>query len=98
MHVIEVITGYAPLVHDGICIGDVVWICSRRRTYQQHRDGELPMSFCLTTNRERDVGKTHAMAIGLTKMSSEQIRAVNKGVAVDTQHFLMDGLWQTQSL
>jgi len=36
-------------------------------------------------------GKEHAMAIGLTKMSTSQIRGVNKGIAVETVHFLMDG-------
>jgi PUA domain protein len=43
-------------------------------------------------------GKEHAMAIGLTKMSREEIYAVNKGVAVETVHYLMDGLWQTTSV
>lgn len=38
------------------------------------------------------------MAIGITKMSTAEIREVNKGIAVDTLHFLMDGLWQTQKL
>lgn len=43
-------------------------------------------------------GKQHAMAIGLTKMSSEDIQKVNKGIAVETVHYLMDGLWQTKHL
>lgn len=43
-------------------------------------------------------GKEHAMAIGLTKMSTEQIRSVNKGIAVETVHYLMDGLWQTNTI
>lgn len=43
-------------------------------------------------------GKQHAMAIGLTKMSTDQIKSVNKGIAVETVHYLMDGLWQTKSL
>ncbi len=43
-------------------------------------------------------GKEHALAIGLTKMSTEEIRTVNKGMAVETVHYLMDGLWQTKSL
>eukprot|EP01034_Spumella_vulgaris_P024188 gene24188-30505_t len=42
--------------------------------------------------------KEHAMAIGLTKMSTADIRSVNKGIAVETVHYLMDGLWQTKSL
>jgi malignant T-cell-amplified sequence len=43
-------------------------------------------------------GKQHAMAIGLTKMSTEQIVQVNKGIAVDTMHYLMDGLWQNPKI
>jgi PUA domain protein len=43
-------------------------------------------------------GKEHAMAVGLTKMSREEIYSVNKGVAVETVHYLMDGLWQTTSV
>jgi len=38
-------------------------------------------------------GKQHALAIGLTKMSSEEIRTVNKGIGVDNIHYLNDGLW-----
>lgn len=40
-------------------------------------------------------GKQHALAIGLTKMSTAEIKEVNKGIAVDTIHSLMDGLWLT---
>ena len=40
-------------------------------------------------------GKEHAMAVGMTKMSNTQICEVNKGIAVETVHYLMDGLWQT---
>jgi PUA domain protein len=43
-------------------------------------------------------GKEHAMAIGLTKMSTADIKSVNKGIAVEAVHYLMDGLWQTKSL
>lgn len=43
-------------------------------------------------------GKEHALAIGLTKMSKESIYSVNKGIAVETVHFLMDGLWLTTSV
>ncbi len=43
-------------------------------------------------------GKQHALAVGLTKMSTDQIVSVNKGIAVETVHYLMDGLWQTASL
>lgn len=43
-------------------------------------------------------GKQHAMGVGLTKMSTEQIRTLNKGIAVESYHFLMDELWQMRSL
>lgn len=43
-------------------------------------------------------GKVNAMAVGLTKMSTERIKSVNKGIAVENVHYLMDGLWQTKSV
>jgi PUA domain protein len=39
-------------------------------------------------------GKEHAMAVGLTKMSTKDIREVNKGVGVENVHYLNDGLWK----
>jgi len=38
-------------------------------------------------------GKEHAIAVGVTKMSSQQILDTNKGIGVDNIHFLNDGLW-----
>lgn len=43
-------------------------------------------------------GKEHALAIGVTTMSTEQIRAENKGIAVENTHWLKDGLWALQSI
>jgi PUA domain protein len=43
-------------------------------------------------------GKEHAVAVGMTTMSTSQIVSINKGVAVETCHYLMDGLWQTPSI
>ena len=43
-------------------------------------------------------GKLHALAIGITKMSTNDIRKINKGMAVETVHYLMDGLWQSSTL
>jgi PUA domain protein len=40
-------------------------------------------------------GKTHALAVGITKMSTDDIKAINKNVGVDTVHHLNDGLWKT---
>jgi malignant T-cell-amplified sequence len=61
--------------------------------------GDLPVS----VSAEQPVaiyaeGKEHAMAIGLTKMSTDEIKSVNKGIAVENVHFLMDGLWQNPSV
>jgi len=38
-------------------------------------------------------GKQHALAVGLTKMSTENITKINKGVGVENCHYLIDGLW-----
>eukprot|EP00996_Jenningsia_fusiforme_P002439 NODE_3268_length_1011_cov_31.961538_g3006_i0.p2 GENE.NODE_3268_length_1011_cov_31.961538_g3006_i0~~NODE_3268_length_1011_cov_31.961538_g3006_i0.p2 ORF type:complete len:187 (-),score=37.56 NODE_3268_length_1011_cov_31.961538_g3006_i0:268-828(-) len=38
-------------------------------------------------------GKEHAVAVGVTKMSSEEIRKVNKGHGIENVHYLGDGLW-----
>ena len=43
-------------------------------------------------------GKEHALSVGITKMSTEQIKTVNKGIAVDSLHYLLDELWQLKSL
>ena len=40
-------------------------------------------------------GKEHAMAIGITKMSTADMRTINKGMGVDNLHHLNDGLWKT---
>ncbi|CAI5950624.1 unnamed protein product [Closterium sp. NIES-64] len=41
-------------------------------------------------------GKENALAIGYTKMSSDDIRKINKGIGVDLMHYLNDGLWKVQ--
>mmetsp|Transcript_15134 Transcript_15134/g.25921 ORF Transcript_15134/g.25921 Transcript_15134/m.25921 type:complete len:184 (-) Transcript_15134:248-799(-) len=42
-------------------------------------------------------GKQHAVAVGVTKLSTQDIRSVNKGVAVESLHYLNDGLWTMHS-
>lgn len=39
-------------------------------------------------------GKEHAMGIGFTKMSTQQIRKVNKDIALQVVFYLNDGIWQ----
>jgi len=43
-------------------------------------------------------GKEHAMAVGVTKMSTKEMKEVNKGIGVDNLHYLADGLWKNPSL
>jgi len=39
-------------------------------------------------------GRTHACAVGVTRLSTHDIRTINRDVGVDNIHFLGDGLWQ----
>lgn len=43
-------------------------------------------------------GKEHAVGIGITKLSTEEIKKVNKGVGVETVVFLGDELWALKTL
>lgn len=43
-------------------------------------------------------GKEHAMAVGITKMSTADIKSINKGHGVDNVHYLNDGLWKCLAL
>jgi PUA domain protein len=38
-------------------------------------------------------GKEHALAIGLLKMATQDIQQINKGIGIETLHYLNDGLW-----
>jgi PUA domain protein len=38
-------------------------------------------------------GKEHALAVGIMKMSSDDIKSLNKGIGIEIIHFLNDGLW-----
>ncbi|KAI0340596.1 hypothetical protein BDW22DRAFT_1414512 [Trametopsis cervina] len=43
-------------------------------------------------------GKEHAVGLGITKMSTEEMKSVNKGVGVETVHYLGDDLWAVDKL
>lgn len=43
-------------------------------------------------------GKEHALAVGLTAMSTTEIAAKNKGIGVENCHYLNDGLWNMRSV
>ncbi|XP_011494225.1 PREDICTED: malignant T-cell-amplified sequence 1 [Ceratosolen solmsi marchali] len=39
-------------------------------------------------------GKHHALAVGITTLSTDEIAHVNKGIGIENCHYLNDGLWQ----
>jgi len=43
-------------------------------------------------------GKEHAVAVGVTKLGTEEMRKVNKGVGVEIVTHLGDDLWAQQTL
>ncbi|KAF5358034.1 hypothetical protein D9756_001936 [Leucocoprinus leucothites] len=43
-------------------------------------------------------GKEHAVAVGITKMGTEDMKATNKGVGVETTTYLGDDLWALKAL
>lgn len=52
---------------------------------------ELPEGSIVAVMAE---GKEYALAVGMTKMSTADIRSVNKGVGVESLHYLNDTLWK----
>ena len=54
-------------------------------------DGDIPVDTIVAVMAE---GKEHAMAVGQMKMSSGDIRSINKGIGVETLTHLGDPLWQ----
>ncbi|KAI9091121.1 PUA-like domain-containing protein [Phlyctochytrium arcticum] len=40
-------------------------------------------------------GKDHALAVGILKMSTADIKKINKNIGVEVAHYLNDGLWKT---
>ena len=53
-------------------------------------DGDIAVDAVVAVMAE---GKDHAMAVGQMKMSSGDIRAINKGIGVETLTALGDPLW-----
>ena len=41
-------------------------------------------------------GKEHPVGIGITKLGTEQMKKINKDMAVETVHYLGDDLWSIQ--
>lgn len=55
----------------------------------------LPPNTPVAFNAE---GKEHAVGIGITKMATEEMKKVNKGVGVESVTYLGDDLWAIQKL
>jgi PUA domain protein len=53
-------------------------------------DVDIPVDTVVAVMAE---GKEHALAVGQMKMSSGDIRAINKGIGVETLTSLGDPLW-----
>lgn len=43
-------------------------------------------------------GKQHALAVGCTAMSTDEIASKNKGIGVENFHYLNDGLWNMKAI
>ncbi|KAJ9065274.1 translation machinery-associated protein 20 [Entomophthora muscae] len=56
-------------------------------------DTDLPAQVPVAIKAE---GKEHPLAIGLTLMSTDDIKKINKGHGVENVHFLNDSLWNAQ--
>jgi len=57
-------------------------------------DENVPAKTVVAVHAE---GKEHAMAVGITELSSEDIIRVNKGIGITNVHHLNDGLWKIQA-
>ena len=65
------------------------------------KGGWLPSSPDAAIPAEKPVAifaedKEHPVGMGITKLSTEEMKKVNKGVGVETVHYLGDDLWAIQ--
>ena len=58
-------------------------------------DAALPAGTAVALDAE---GKDHAVGVGITKMGTEEMKKVNKGVGVESITYLGDDLWALQKL
>ncbi|KIM65307.1 hypothetical protein SCLCIDRAFT_113168, partial [Scleroderma citrinum Foug A] len=63
--------------------------------YLPPRENALPAGTTVAIFAE---GKEHAVAVGVTKLGTEEMRKVNKGVGVEIVTHLGDDLWAQQTL
>ncbi|CAK0773268.1 hypothetical protein CVIRNUC_004047 [Coccomyxa viridis] len=62
-------------------------LTSKGATMHNEVDAESPVAIFAEN-------KDHAIAVGLTKMSTKDIREINKDIGVENVHYLNDGLWK----
>lgn len=58
-------------------------------------DAALPAGTVVAVHCE---GKEHAAAVGILKLSTEEIKKVNKGVGVEIATHLGDDFWNVQKI
>jgi len=63
--------------------------------YLPPAESELPAGIAVALCAE---GKEHAVGIGILKLSTEEIKKVNRDVGVETITYLGDDLWHAQKL
>jgi malignant T-cell-amplified sequence len=63
--------------------------------YLPPADTALPAGTVVAIHAE---GKEHAVGIGITKLGTEEMRSLNKGVGVETTTYLGDDLWALHNL
>lgn len=63
--------------------------------YLPPAEHEIPADALVAVHAE---GKEHAVAVGITKLSTEEMRKVKKGVAVEIATHLGDDLWAIQTI
>ncbi|KAJ7046612.1 hypothetical protein C8F04DRAFT_202829 [Mycena alexandri] len=63
--------------------------------YLPPADAALPANTPVAIHAE---GKEHAVGVGITKLGTEEMRTVNKGVGVEIATYLGDDLWAVQTL
>lgn len=63
--------------------------------YLPPADKALPAGTPVAIHAE---GKEHAVGVGITKLGTEEMKKVNKGVGVETATYLGDDLWALKSI
>lgn len=63
--------------------------------YLPPADAALPAGKPVAIHAE---GKEHAVGVGITKLATEDMKKINKGIGVETVTYLGDDLWALQQI